>query len=68
MFIGAAPNCGQNEYFNSCGSSCQPTCQNPTPGVCVLVSIAFFKEKRTLKNLLNNLVKYFIKFFYVEFL
>ncbi|KAG5320811.1 AMCI inhibitor, partial [Pseudoatta argentina] len=35
----AAPNCGQNEYFNSCGSSCQPTCQNPTPQICTLACV-----------------------------
>ncbi|XP_011050597.1 PREDICTED: chymotrypsin inhibitor-like [Acromyrmex echinatior] len=38
--IDAAPNCGQNEYFNSCGSSCQPTCQNPTPQICTLACVA----------------------------
>ncbi|XP_012063419.1 PREDICTED: chymotrypsin inhibitor [Atta cephalotes] len=38
--ISAAPNCGQNEYYNSCGSSCQPTCQNPTPAICVLACVA----------------------------
>ncbi|XP_018367195.1 PREDICTED: chymotrypsin inhibitor-like, partial [Trachymyrmex cornetzi] len=34
------PNCGKNEYFNSCGSSCQPTCQNPTPQFCTLACVA----------------------------
>jgi len=58
--VGAAPNCGENEQYNSCGSSCEPTCQNPNPTICTLVSIAS-NEKDTLKRYicLNNFVKHF---------
>ncbi|KAL0107994.1 hypothetical protein PUN28_014930 [Cardiocondyla obscurior] len=34
--IDAAPNCGPNEVYNTCGSSCVPSCQNPNPTVCTL--------------------------------
>ncbi|CAL1686018.1 unnamed protein product [Lasius platythorax] len=34
--ISALPHCGQNEVFNSCGSTCPSTCQNPIPPVCTL--------------------------------
>ncbi|KAL6263156.1 hypothetical protein P5V15_005957 [Pogonomyrmex californicus] len=37
--ISAAPNCGKNEIFNNCGSSCQSTCQNPNPPVCTLACV-----------------------------
>ncbi|XP_024875265.1 chymotrypsin inhibitor-like [Temnothorax curvispinosus] len=37
--ISAAPNCGENEVFNSCGTSCPSTCQNPTPSICTLACI-----------------------------
>ncbi|KAM0736164.1 Chymotrypsin inhibitor [Formica fusca] len=37
--INAVPHCGVNEVFNSCGSSCPSTCQNPVPPVCTLACI-----------------------------
>ncbi|XP_011700532.1 PREDICTED: mucin-6-like [Wasmannia auropunctata] len=37
--INAAPNCGPNEQYNSCGTKCQPTCENPSPQVCTLACI-----------------------------
>ncbi|XP_072752030.1 chymotrypsin inhibitor-like [Anoplolepis gracilipes] len=34
--INAVPHCGENELFNSCGSSCPSTCETPVPSVCTL--------------------------------
>ncbi|CAG5110757.1 Oidioi.mRNA.OKI2018_I69.chr2.g5125.t1.cds [Oikopleura dioica] len=30
----AIRTCGDNEEFKTCGTACEPTCQNPSPGVC----------------------------------
>ncbi|KYQ52111.1 Chymotrypsin inhibitor, partial [Trachymyrmex zeteki] len=55
--IGAAPNCNKNEYFNSCGSSCQPTCQNLSPGICTLSCIAGCEcKKGYVRNAENQCV------------
>ncbi|XP_012228020.1 chymotrypsin inhibitor [Linepithema humile] len=37
--ISAVPTCGENEIYNTCGSSCPLTCQQPTPSVCTLACI-----------------------------
>ncbi|XP_050452568.1 chymotrypsin inhibitor-like [Cataglyphis hispanica] len=37
--INALPHCGENEVFNSCGSSCPGTCQHPVPLACTLACI-----------------------------
>ncbi|EZA54878.1 hypothetical protein X777_05381 [Ooceraea biroi] len=37
--ISAVPPCGENEVYNSCGSSCPSTCETPNPPICTLVSI-----------------------------
>ncbi|XP_011137142.1 chymotrypsin inhibitor-like [Harpegnathos saltator] len=31
--------CGENEFFNSCGSSCPNTCDQPVPPVCTLACV-----------------------------
>ncbi|VDM63703.1 unnamed protein product [Angiostrongylus costaricensis] len=34
-FITALSNeCGQNEVFDFCGSSCEPSCRDPNPQTC----------------------------------
>ncbi|GAB1865605.1 TIL domain-containing protein [Camponotus japonicus] len=37
--ISALPHCGENEVFNSCGSKCPSTCENPIPRACTLACI-----------------------------
>ncbi|CAO4378898.1 unnamed protein product [Caenorhabditis nigoni] len=32
--------CGANESFRTCGSACEPTCQNPNPQACTLQCIS----------------------------
>ncbi|KAL6422867.1 hypothetical protein ACFW04_010416 [Cataglyphis niger] len=39
IILDAMPHCGENEVFNTCGSSCPSTCQNPVPLVCTLACI-----------------------------
>uniref|UniRef100_A0A1I7TYX0 TIL domain-containing protein n=1 Tax=Caenorhabditis tropicalis TaxID=1561998 RepID=A0A1I7TYX0_9PELO len=31
--------CPPNEVFRSCGTACEPTCQNPKPSICTLQCI-----------------------------
>ncbi|XP_011866033.1 PREDICTED: chymotrypsin inhibitor-like [Vollenhovia emeryi] len=37
--IDAAIKCSENEVFTNCGTTCPPTCQNPTPKVCTLACL-----------------------------
>ncbi|CCD64159.1 TIL domain-containing protein [Caenorhabditis elegans] len=36
---GRYQRCPSNEEFRSCGTACEPTCQNPNPQVCTLQCI-----------------------------
>lgn len=57
IYIDAAPpqeTCAENEQFNSCGTNCEPTCQNPDPKqACTLVSITSSNERNILTILTN---------------
>ena len=35
----AIRTCGDNEEFKTCGTACEPTCQNPFPGFCTSQSV-----------------------------
>ncbi|KAF2881187.1 hypothetical protein ILUMI_25012 [Ignelater luminosus] len=37
--IGFSQQCPENEVYNSCGSVCPPTCQNPNP-LCILACVS----------------------------
>ncbi|RAH58777.1 chymotrypsin inhibitor-like protein [Aspergillus piperis CBS 112811] len=39
LLTAAAPNCGSNEVFHTCGTSCVATCSEPNPASCTLACI-----------------------------
>lgn len=42
-------NCGTNEEFKSCGTACEPSCQNPTP-VSEVISLAVWHLEKQLRR------------------
>ncbi|VDM63701.1 unnamed protein product [Angiostrongylus costaricensis] len=38
--------CAKNEEFSECGSSCKPSCRNPTPSACTLQCVIGCQCKR----------------------
>ncbi|KAH0948345.1 hypothetical protein HN011_009231 [Eciton burchellii] len=38
-FVRPVVQCGENEVYNSCGTACPPSCDNPNPTICTLACV-----------------------------